>query len=72
MWGLDMHRDDSQTRWIYLPIARVRRRGFCETSRCRGKRAVATTFHAVINVPGDRDQGWLACGECTRMMIEVA
>jgi hypothetical protein len=64
--------DDGEPRWIYLPIARVGRRGFCETSRCQGSAAVATTFHSLINIPGKPNQDWVACAECTRLMVQGA
>jgi hypothetical protein len=57
---------------MYLPIKHVRRRGFCETSRCHEKSAVATTLHALINRPGKPDQDWVACAECTGLMIQQA
>jgi hypothetical protein len=57
--------------WVSrLPIAELGIRGFCETSRCQGRAAVATTFHTVINLPGEPDQSWVACAECTGLMIQ--
>jgi hypothetical protein len=31
---------------------------------------MATTFHAVIRVPGQPDYVWVACADCTGLMIE--
>jgi hypothetical protein len=66
---------DNESRWIRLPItearlvsSRMRIASFCETARCHGRRRSATTFHAVINVPGEPDSAWAACFECTRLM----
>ena len=64
--------DEGEPRWVYVPIMHVARRGFCETSRCQGSAVVATTFHALINIPGKPNQDWLACAECTRLMMQAA
>jgi hypothetical protein len=77
-WGLSgKHRDDRSARWIHLPIAeaqllssRVKIPRYCETLRHQGKRRIATTFHAVINVPGNPDRAWVACAECTSLMMD--
>lgn len=68
---------DGQPIWIHLPIAEAERLSpnlgmarYCETLRCRGKRRTATTFHAVISVPGQPDYVWAACADCTGLMIE--
>ena len=73
------HSDDGESRWIHLPIAeahllsaRVEIPKYCETLRHRGKWRTATTFHAVINVPGEPDRAWVACAECTSLMMEEA
>jgi len=70
---------DGQPRWIHLPIAEALRLSpdleltrYCETLSHRGKRRIATTFHAIINVPGEPDRAWLACAECTTLMMDVA
>jgi hypothetical protein len=70
---------DAQPRWIHLPIAQAplpsRRLGmprYCEARRCQGKRRTATTFHALIDVPGTPDYAWVACADCTGLMIEGA
>jgi hypothetical protein len=68
-----------QLLWIRMPIAeanllirwRVLPR-YCEALRCRSKRRAATTFHAVTGVPGESDYGWVACADCTGLMIEGA
>ena len=69
--------DDDQPRWIYLPLAearllssRVKMPSYCESLRHQGKRRTATTFHAVINVPGEPDRAWVACAECTGLMMD--
>jgi hypothetical protein len=68
---------DGQPIWIHLPIADAERLSpslemprYCETLRCRSKRRMATTFHAVIRVPGQPDYVWVACADCTGLMIE--
>jgi hypothetical protein len=73
------HPDDSQPVWIHLPIAEAQLLSpqlelttYCETVSHQGKRRIATTFHAVINVPGEPDRAWLACAECTRLMMDGA
>jgi len=77
-WRLSgKHPDDRSARWIHLPIAeaqllssRVKIPRYCETVRHQGKRRIATTVHAVINVPGDLDRAWVACAECTSLMMD--
>jgi hypothetical protein len=71
------HLDDGQPRWIHLPIAeaqllssRVELPTYCETLRHQGKRRTAATFHAVVNVPGEPDRVWVACAECTSLMLD--
>jgi hypothetical protein len=71
------HLDDGQPHWIHLPIAeaqllssRVEIPTYCETLRHQGKRRSATTFHAVVNVSGEPDRVWVACAECTRLMLD--
>jgi hypothetical protein len=68
---------ERQPIWIHLPIAQAGRLSpnlemptYCETLRCRGKRRTATTLHAVIRVPGQPDYVWVACADCTGLMIE--
>jgi hypothetical protein len=75
----DTPANDGQTLWIHLPIARallprrqLGRATYCETLRCQGKQRTATTFHAVINMPGNPDYAWVACADCTGLMIEGA
>jgi len=69
--------NDGRPFWIYLPIAQAPLPGrrlasprYCETLRCRSKQRKATTFHAVINVPGKPDRAWVACADCTGLMME--
>jgi hypothetical protein len=45
---------------------------YCEALRCQGKRRAATTFHAVIGVQGEPDYAWVACADCSGLMIEGA
>jgi hypothetical protein len=68
---------ERQPIWIHLPIAEAERLSpnlemprYCETLRCRSKQRTATTFHAVIGVPGQPDYVWVACADCTGLMIE--
>ncbi len=68
-----------QPLWIRLPIAEAKllspRRvipRYCEALRCQGKRRAATTFHAVIGVQGEPDYAWVACADCSGLMIEGA
>jgi hypothetical protein len=70
---------DRRPIWIRLPIAEAERLRpslqlpkYCEALRCRRKRRRATTFHALIRVPGEADYGWVACADCTGLMIEGA
>jgi hypothetical protein len=71
------HLDDGQARWIQWPIvetrlltSRVEMPAWCESLRHQGKRRTATTFHAVVNVPGEPDRAWVACAECTSLMMD--
>jgi len=75
----DKHPTNGEPSWIQLPIAQAQLLGawadmprYCETPRCRGKRQEASTFHALINVPGAADCAWVACAGCTGLMMEVA
>jgi hypothetical protein len=75
----DVHPDEGQPGWIHLPIAeaqllssRVEIPRYCETARHQGKRRIATTFHAVVSVRGEPDRAWVACGECTSLMMRRA
>jgi hypothetical protein len=65
--------------WIRLPIAEAERLSpslkmpkYCEALRCHSKQRIATTFHAVIRVPGEADYAWVACADCTGLMMEGA
>lgn len=73
------HPDDARPSWIQLPIAQAEQLSpraemprYCETVRHRGKRRPATTFHAVVDVPGQPDRAWVACAECTSLMMDEA
>ena len=75
----DEHPNDGRPFWFYLPIAEAPRPGrrlawprYCETLRCQQKQQTATIFHAVINVPGEPDCAWVACADCTGLMMEGA
>jgi hypothetical protein len=70
---------DGRAIWIRLPIAEVERLSpslemarYCEALRCQSKRRPATTFHAVVGVPGEADYAWVACADCTGLMMEGA
>jgi hypothetical protein len=65
--------------WIHMPIAEAERLsrssglpGYCEALRCGSKQRTATTFHAVIDSAGEADYAWVACADCTGLMIEGA
>ncbi len=67
----------NQPVWIRLPIAEVKlltgwrvMPRYCEALRCQSKARTATTFHFVIGVPGEPDSAWVACADCTGLMIE--
>ena len=71
------HLDDGQADWIHWPIAEARLLSspvelpiYCQSLRHQGKRRIATTVHAVINVPGEPDRAWVACAECTSLMMD--
>jgi hypothetical protein len=68
---------DGQPIWLHLPIAQAERLSqslemprYCETVRCRGKRRTATTFHALVTRHGQANLIWVACADCTGLMIE--
>ena len=73
----DTHLEDGQPRWIRFPIAEARLLNalvelpaYCETLRHQGKRRIATTFHAVVSARGQPDRLWVACSECTNLMLD--
>jgi hypothetical protein len=68
---------DRQPIWILLPIAQAEGLSanlemptYCETLRCRSKRRTATTVHALITGHGEANLIWVACADCTGLMIE--
>ena len=68
---------DGQPIWLHLPIAQGERLSpnlemprYCETLRCRSKRRTATTFHGLITRHGEANLIWVACADCTGLMIE--
>jgi hypothetical protein len=68
---------DGRPIWIHIPIAEAERLSpildlpeYCEALRCQAKRRKATTFHAVIGSAGEADYVWVACADCTGLMIE--
>jgi hypothetical protein len=70
---------DGRPIWIRLPIAEAARLSpssemptYCEARRCKSKQRRATTFHAVLSVPGEADYAWVACADCTGLMMEGA
>src|SRR6202035_3158499 len=75
--GLADSPHDSEPIWIHLPLAEAERLSpslqmprFCETLRCQSQQRTATTFHALIRVVGEADCVWVACADCTRLMLE--
>jgi len=63
--------------WIQVPIEKVERLSpsselprYCEAQRCQRKRRRATTVHALINGRGEANFTWVACADCTGLMIE--
>lgn len=71
------HLEDGRPHWIQLPIAEARLLSslvefptYCETPRHQGKRPTATTFRAVVNARGEPDRAWVACAECTSLMMD--
>ena len=69
----------AETRWTRLPIARAHQLSpqlemptYCQTLRCQTKRRTATTLHALINGTGELDCAWVACADCTGLMMEGA
>jgi hypothetical protein len=77
IWGGAAAPLDGQPIWIHLPIAQAERLSpklemprYCETLRCRSKRRTATTVHALITGHGEANLIWVACADCTGLMIE--
>jgi hypothetical protein len=65
--------------WIHLPIAEAERLSpnlemprYCEALRCQSERPTATTFHALITGHGRAHSIWVACADCTGLMLEGA
>ena len=74
----DAPRDD-QPIWIHLPLAEAQRLSpsldmpaYCEALRCQSRQRTATTVHALITGHGEANLIWLACAECTVLMLEAA
>jgi hypothetical protein len=70
---------DDQPIWIHLPIAEAERLSpsldmpaYCEALRCQSRQRMATTVHALITGHGEANLIWVACAECTRLMVEGA
>jgi hypothetical protein len=70
--------DGQQALWIYLPIAgaalvvpELEMPRHCETPRCRTRGRAATTFHALLNRQREPDSAWVACDECTGLMLNL-
>lgn len=68
---------ERQPIWIHLPIAQAERLSpnlemprYCETLRCRTKQRTATTVHVLITGHGEANLIWVACADCTGLMIE--
>jgi hypothetical protein len=71
--------DSGRPIWIHMPIAEAARLSpmpdlpeYCEAVRCETRRPKATTFHALIGSAGKADYAWVACADCTGLMIEGA
>ncbi len=68
---------EARSIWIQLPIAEAGRLSlalprYCEALRCQRKRRTATTVHALITGHGEANFIWVACADCTGLMIEGA
>jgi hypothetical protein len=70
---------DGRRIWICLPIAEAKRLSpssemptYCESRRCQSKQRRATTVHAVITGHGKVNFIWVACADCTGLMMEGA
>jgi hypothetical protein len=70
---------DDQPIWIHLPLAEAERLSpsldmpaYCEALRCQSRQRTATTVHALITGHGEANLIWVACAECTRLMVEGA
>ena len=64
--------------WIHLPIADAERLNpdlemprCCEARRCQSEPRTATTVHALITGHGEANLIWVACADCTGLMIEA-
>lgn len=67
---------DGQPIWIHLPLAEAERLSpsldmpaYCEALRCQSRQRTATV-HALITGHGEANLIWVACAECTRLMVE--
>jgi hypothetical protein len=70
---------DRRPIWILLPIAEAERLSprsemprYCEALRCQRKARTATTVHALITGHGEANSIWVACADCTGLMMEGA
>jgi hypothetical protein len=68
-----------QPLWIRMSIAEAKLLNpwrvlprYCEAQRCRSKRRAATTVHALITGHREANFIWVACADCTGLMIEGA
>jgi hypothetical protein len=68
---------EGRSTWIQLPIAEAQRLSpsselprYCEARRCQSKHRRATTVHALITGHGETNFIWVACADCTGLMIE--
>jgi len=68
-----------RSNWIHMPIAEAERLSpslempsYCEALRCQSKPRRATTVHALITGHGEDNVIWVACADCTGLMIEGA
>jgi hypothetical protein len=68
---------DRRPIWILLPIAEAERLSpslemprYCEALRCQSKERIATIVHALITGHGEANLIWVACADCTGLMME--
>lgn len=64
--------------WILRPIAEAERLSpnlemprYCEAQRCESEQRTATTIHTLITGHGEANLIWVACADCTGLMIEA-
>jgi len=70
---------EARSIWIQMPIAEAEGLSpslemprYCEALRCQSTPRRATTVHALIAGNGEANFIWVACADCTGLMIEGA